>query len=470
MKELRRNMRAIGILLTCIFIGVGLWFGITVYTQGSMWASNIYNQRVAKANSHRGDISDREGNILATSTEDGQRVYLSDEAQRRALVHTIGDTSGMSGTGVETYYSSTLTDLSTSIIDRLVELLNGSEHEGSSIQLTIDARLTAYISEQFPSGYDGAVVVINYKTGEILCMVSKPNYDPYDLLNRSGEVEVADSAYLNRCLQGLYTPGSTFKIITLASALTNEPDIANMTFTCTSEWKYEGGSVTCASGRVAHGNLDFITAFAKSCNTSFGKVAYLVGSEALANTAESFGYNENFKFDDITLYNSSFPRDIDSVSELVWSGIGQGEVLVTPLHAAMIAGAVANNGTMMEPKLVRNIVNSLGLNTYSISTETYKQAVPSDIAYEMCKYMYKAVESGTASNAKISGYTVCGKTGSAETSDDKTKETDAWFVGFVYDDSNPYAVAVVIEEGGAGSDLATKLGKTALSKAIEIVK
>ena len=249
MKELRRNMRLVGMLVVVAFIGLAAWFALTVFEQGSIWASDSYNTRLRATGNQRGDILDRNGLVLAT-TEQGKRVYPEDARIRRALAATVGDTLGMSGTGVEGYFSSQLLDLSDSLVERL-SALGGGERKGSSIQLTIDARLTAYVSEIFPAGYRGAVVIQNYATGEVLSWVSKPDYDPYD----AGDASVEDTAYLNRCLQGLYTPGSVFKLVTLAAAIESDPNVLNQTFLCNGTWEYEGGKIVCA-GKTAHGMID----------------------------------------------------------------------------------------------------------------------------------------------------------------------------------------------------------------------
>ena len=136
---------------------------------------------------------------------------------------------------------------------------------------------------------------------------------------------------------------------------------------------------------------------------------------------------------------------------------------------AMIAGAVANGGVMMKPVLVKRIENSMGVATHTLETSVYRQAMQPSTAELLERAMYETVQSGTASRAAISGYTVCGKTGSAETSDDKSVPTNAWFVGFIRDESKPYAVAVVVEQGGAGSTVATPIGRQALEKAIQVV-
>lgn len=458
-------MRVVMAVLMVMFIGAGTWFGVTVYTQGDSWASNVYNPRLERTTSQRGDITDRDGVKLATTNAEGKREYLANDTARRALSQTVGDTAGMSGAGVESFYSSTLLDLSTSLTDRLSEVFNSARHVGSSIQITVDAELQTNIASVFPKGYTGAVCVTNYRTGEILAMVSMPNYDPYALSN--SEEGVADTAYLNRCLQGLYTPGSIFKIVTLAGALDYDPNVINQAFTCSGIWDYEGGDIVCMSGRTAHGDINLKKAFAKSCNVTFGKLAYQLGIQRLKETAEKFGFNENFKFGDFVVYNSSFPQSVHNMNGLVWAGIGQGEVLVTPLHMAMITGAVANGGAMMQPYLVKEIATSLDQVTRKGESKVYRQVMRPETAQTIAEYMYETVKSGTAGNAAIRGYTVCGKTGSAETSNDKTKATNAWYTGFVYDDEHPYAVSVVIEEGGSGGDLAAKLAAKALALAIE---
>ena len=463
MKELRRNMRLIGLMVVIAFVGLSLWFALTVFEQGSIWASNSYNTRLNASGARRGDILDRDGTVLAT-TVSGERVYLSDASVRRSLAATVGDTAGMSGTGIETSYSAQLLDLSDSLLHRLSAIFNGSERKGSTVKITIDAPLTAYISSVFPEGYRGAVCVMNYKTGEVLAMVSLPDYDPYE----AGSDAVEDTAYLNRCLQGLYTPGSVFKIVTMAAALEHDPDVLNQTFLCNGEWEYEGGSIRCA-GKTAHGAVDLMTALEKSCNVTFGKLAYQLGLSRLRETAEKLGFNENFKLGDFALYNSQFPTETSNMSDLVWAGIGQSTVLVTPMHMTMITSAVANGGVMMKPTLIESITTSTGAVAQSGSNRQYRQVMSADTAAKISEAMYRAVQTGTAKRAAIDGYAVCGKTGSAETSDDKTVETNSWYTGFIYDRQHPYAISVVVEQGGAGSRLASELASKALKKTIELV-
>jgi len=469
MNKLRRSLYTTGVLIIALFIFLSSWFGYTVYSQGSRWTVSQYNQRLssAKKNTAMGDITDRYGVLLATTAQDGSRQYNADEPLRRSVSQTVGDQLSMSGTGVETYHANVLTGFSGAMIDRISAALTGDNYTGDNITLTLDANLNRYISEAFPDGYEGAVCVINYKTGEILAMVSKPDYDPQALL----ETRVFDtegSSYFNRCLQGQYTPGSVFKIITLASALENMPTVVNHEFLCNAIRAFGDTNVTCQSGTLKHGTLNLQSAFTRSCNCSFATIACSVGAEALGRTAQSFAFGENFSFSDITLYSSALTPDLSDIGDLAWTGVGQGQTTVTPLHMAMIAGAVANDGIMMEPLLLLHVQSAGGITKQQAIATEYRRICAQETAHTLTKYMYKTVESGTATRAQIDGHAVCGKTGSAETSEDKNVETNAWFVGFLAEDEYPYAISVVIEQGGAGGNKAATLAAGALKRAIAL--
>ncbi len=466
MKELRRNMKIIGVIMLCLFIGVGSWFGYSAYVQGTRWMISGNNARLSSARKKvmMGSITDRSGVVLAYTDSDGSRCYASDKDVRRAVSQTVGDTMSMSGTGVETMHSGILLGFSGSIIDRTWQWLSGENTRGDDIRLTIDSELSAYISEEFPEGYRGAVTLINYKTGEVLAMVSKPDYDPYKVGGR----DVEDTAYLNRCLQGRYAPGSVFKIVTMAAALENKTGVTNRIYTCEGSRTFGDVPVTCAGGNV-HGDITMEEAFSSSCNVTFAALSYELGGTVMIQTAKAFGFNDNFKFQDLVLYESSYPEDIQTVAELAWSGVGQARVLVTPLHMAMIAGSIGNGGVMMSPRLIDQVTGSTGLPRLRTTNGTYKRVVSQSTAQIIGEYMKKTVEDGTGYRAAVDGYTVCGKTGSAEISNDKSVATNAWFVGYIAESEHPYAIAVVIEEGGAGGDKAARLAGKALKKAVSLL-
>lgn len=469
MNKLRRSLYTTGVLIIALFIFLSGWFGYTVYSQGGRWTVSQYNQRLstAKSTTAMGDITDRYGVLLATTGADGSRQYNADETLRRSVSQTVGDQLSMSGTGVESYHANILTGFSGSMIDRVSAALTGESYTGDNITLTIDANLNRYISDAFPDGYEGAVCVINYKTGEILAMVSKPDYDPQALL----ETRVFDtegSSYFNRCLQGQYTPGSIFKIVTLASALENIPSINGHAFYCNAVRAFGDTNVTCQSGTLSHGEMNLLSAFTRSCNCAFATIACELGAQNLSATAENFGFDTSFNFPDITLYASTLSPEMSDIADLAWTGVGQGQTTVTPLHMAMMAGAVANDGIMMEPLLLLHVQSAGGIiKQQAIATE-YRRVCTQETAHTLTKYMYKTVESGTATRAQVDGYAVCGKTGSAETSEDKNVETNAWFVGFLAEEEYPYAISVVIEQGGAGGKKAATLASGALKRAIAL--
>lgn len=466
MKELRRNIRMLGMIMLCGILVLAIYLNCTVMVNGNRWTNSASNTRLvtARKNVIAGDIYDRNGVTLATSDEDGARVYNSSSDIRRAVSQTVGDTLGMSGTGVETFFASTLLGLSNNIFDRLAQYITGTERRGSDIYLTIDAELSEYIMEQFPDGKNGAAVLMNYQTGEIYSMVSLPTYDPKRVAKRSDEDE--DAPYLNRVTQGLYPPGSTFKIVTLAAALESLDGVAGREFYCSGEMVVGNGTVTDNEGN-GHGDLTLESAFSRSCNLTFGSLALELKNSRLKSKAETMGFNTNFLFRDIVVYESSFP-DTESDYELAWAGVGQGEVLVTPLHMCMIAGAIANGGQMVEPQLISSIVGDSGIPQVRTSRGVFRRVVSQSTARTIGSYMREVVESGTGTKAQVDDYVICGKTGTAEVSSSKSVKPHAWFVGYCADSDHPLAIAIVVENGGHGGDVAAPLAAKILKKAIRL--
>lgn len=469
MNKLRRSLYTMGLVLVAGFLFLSSWFGYTVYSQGSRWTISPYNQRLskAKATTAMGDITDRYGVLLATTLPDGTRHYHDDETLRRSVSQTVGDPFSMSGTGVESYHANLLTGFSGAMIDRISAALTGERYTGDNITLTIDANLSRYVSSAFPAGYSGAVCIINYKTGEILVMVSKEDYDPQVLVD-THVFNNAGSSYFNRCIQGQYTPGSVFKIVTLAAALENAQEITGQAFRCTAHRDFGDTTVTCQSGTLRHGDLNLLSSFTRSCNCAFATIGCQVGAEALSQTARSFAFGDTFDFSDIRLYSSALTPDLSPIESLAWTSVGQGQTTVTPLHMAMISGAIANNGVMMEPLLLLQVQSSGGLRKAHAIASEYRRVCQESTATTIKKYMYKTVANGTGTKARIANHIVCGKTGSAEISEDKSVETNAWFVGFLAEDAYPYAISVVIEQGGAGGDKAARLAASALQRAITL--
>ena len=453
-------------MLLLLFAVMIAYFCYSVYFYGGRWVSNAHNPRIAsgKQNVIMGAVSDRDGTVLAYTDAVGERRYHSSRATRMAVSQVVGDDGGKVSTGVDTFHAQYLLGFKAGVLERLSDAFSGEPQRGDSLQLTISERLSRHISECFPEGKRGAVVVMNYKTGEILAMVSMPQFDPTDM-DAALRDETA-GALVNRATQGLYPPGSTFKMVTLASALQNLPDLQDFAFDCTGYYAVGSYSVT---EKEAHGPQTLSQAFTNSCNTTFAALSQDLGYEMLGDTAQQLGFNENFLFSDLIVYNSSYPIDNLSDDDLAWSSIGQGRVLASPMHMALIASTIANGGVMTEPRLIRKIVTAQGGERALPAAAQPRQAISGEIAAQLEKEMIRVVKSGTGRRAALgNGYVVAGKTGSAEASNDKSIDSHAWFVGYITNDNAPYAVSVLVENGGSGGSVAAPLAKKALEKAVNL--
>lgn len=453
-------------LLLLLFALTAAYFCYSVYFYGGRWVANPYNPRISSRKQQvvMGTLTDRDGTVLAYTDESGARRYNGSAATRRAVCQVVGDSGGKVSTGAETFHAQYMLGFKASIFERLADAFTGTPQRGDDVQLTISERLSREISEQFPKGKRGAVVVLNYKTGEILAMVSMPQFDPTDMGGALSDE--AAGALVNRATQGLYPPGSTFKIVTLASALQNLPDLDQFAFDCTGYYPVGHYAVTDNS---AHGVQNLSDAFAHSCNTTFAALSQELGYELLGGTAQAMGFNENFMFSDLIVYNSSYPMDGLSPEDLAWSAVGQARVLATPMHMALIAAAVANDGVLREPRLLSRIATPQGGERALPGHAPDRRVLSRQHAERIEREMIRVVKSGTGTRAALgNGYTVAGKTGSAEVSNDKSIESHAWFVGYITNDNAPYAISVLVENGGGGGGVAAPLARKALQKAVNL--
>ncbi len=468
MKTLRRNIRVVCALVLGLFVAFFAYFSYSVYFFGGRWFANPFNPRISSQKQvvQAGTITDRTGVVLAYTDNQGDRRYASDAKTRQAVAHVIGDSGGNVSSGVETFHAQYLLGFKASLAERITQLFAGDDRRGDDIELTISAKLNTYISEQFPSGKAGAVVLLNYRTGDIYALVSKPDFDPNKIARIKEDPN--SSALFNRATLGTYPPGSTFKIVTLASAFQYIPDVRSRRFDCTGYLPLAGGQPVTDAGNNVHGTLTVDEAFAKSCNVTFAALTQELGYDRMARTAADFGVGDNFLFRDLVVSNSKYPTDTPTQDDLAWSGVGQGRVMVSPLHMALITAGVANGGVMMEPKLLKQVTGPNGQRRLVTEPRVYKQAVSPELAAILKADMFSVIQSGTGGNAKMSGYHVGGKTGSAEFTNDKTIETHAWYVGFIDDDAHPLAIAVVVEHGGSGGQVAAPLAKKFLTKALSL--
>jgi len=306
-------------------------------------------------------------------------------------------------------------------------------------------------------GKCGAAVVMNYKTGEVLALVSLPVYDPQNITDAIRNS--SQHPYWNRALQSLMPPGSTFKIITAVAALENLPNAQNALYTCTGATQVMDEHIITDYGNEQHGEISLAKAFRVSCNNAFAQTALVIGDSALRKTAENFGFNDNFLFRDLVVENSRYPTANRNSFEIAWSGVGQSQVAVTPLHLCMVSAAIANDGVMMEPRLLSRVQSPTGTVRTRTASRVYRTACSKETAQIIDGYMKDVVKNGTGTRAKVDGLTIAGKTGSAEGSSNGMDVTHAWFTGYIDDDRYPYAVSVLVEAGGTGGSVAAPVAQ-----------
>lgn len=470
MKEIKKNVRSVLCVVMALFLALGGYFFYAVYSYGSRWFTTPYNTRLrtAKKTVIAGDLLDRHGTVLVTSDSEGNRRYPTDSDTRKALSHVIGDTEAKVPTGVETFLSADLLGFNANIFDRAAQIFQ-EKRKGSDVKLTIDAQLQTYISEVFPDENDGAVAMINYRTGEVLALYSKPEFDAKHP-EKFENLEEDNGQLLNRATQGRYAPGSIFKIITLACALENIPNVTERTFSCEGIYQIDDENRLTDTDGEGHGTITLKEAFTKSCNIAFGQLAMELGEDKLRATAEKMGFNGNFLFDDLIVYESLFPKNIEDQGELAWTGVGQGRLTAVPLHMAMITGAVANGGWMVEPQLVMTVSDSAGGVRSKLNTRNYLQCFSREIVDVIEEYMIATVAEGTGTRAQVEDYTIAGKTGTAQVNSSGGRYSPhAWYVGYCDDEEHPYAIAIVVENGGSGGSVAGRLAGKIMKKAIQIV-
>ena len=462
MKQLQKNIRRVAIFLCALFALLAVWGAYSLLTYGSRWFASSANtfMRTRKKDVIAGDILDRNGIVLAT-TVNGQRMYQNDLNARKATVHTVGDSGSNVNNSAESFFASYLYGFNSSFLERLSFAIRGEQRRGDTVQLTIDCRLATYIASIFPSGKAGAVVVMNYKTGEVLAEQSFPTFDPQNIT--AAVKNDPQKPFYNRAIQGLYTPGSTFKMVTAASAIENYTNYNAITFDCTGQLVLGERIITDAGTNLKenkltkHGVIDLKKAFQVSCNNSFAQLALQLGDARLRKTAEDFGFNDNFLFRDVVVENSSYPTSNRNDGEIAWTGAGQSALTASPLHMCMIGAAIANDGVMMEPKLLISATAPNGTQRAGLTAKVYRKPLTPEQAAVLKEYMRAVVTGGTGTSANISGKKVCGKTGSAEI--DGQEFTNAWFVGFLNETASPYALSIVVENGGGGGSVAAPIAR-----------
>lgn len=421
----------------------------------------------------RGSIITADGLTLAESIQQADGTYARSYPNGNLAAHVVGYYSQQYGTmGIENTQNDTLTGSKDySSWQNALNSLAGISEPGNSVQLTIDSRIQR-AAEQALAGRVGAIVALDPRSGAVLAWASAPTFDNTNIqaaieaANASGG---ADTSMYDRATLALYTPGSTFKVLTLASALEN--GLATLDTTYDSPGRMEiGGADVVSIGERGHGKISLAKAFALSSNTVFGQVADGLGAEKLVATARAFGYGQQLGLD-FTTAASVMPNPEEMTEwELAWAGagqpVGQGHTpgpQATVMQNALMAATIANNGIAMNPYVVSQILAPDGTVLKTTRGHSLGQAVGSGTAEQVKQAMLDVVQNGTGSAAAIAGVKVTGKTGTAETNNANANST---FVGFAPYDTPTVAIAVVIEQNAKGEESAAAVGGQVLRAAL----
>lgn len=436
----------------CLFLSLFLFAGMLLFiyrfiTIGGDWAAypsnrHLYENGVLK----EGRVLDTKGSVLAEY--DNGWKYNDSRTVREATLHAVGDPGGVIGTGALSQFASKLTGYN---------LLTGTNTifgGGRDLYLTIDSDVCATAYKAL-NGHNGTVGVYNYKTGEIVCMVSSHAYDPTTTIDP--EDPAYDGVYINRFTSAKFAPGSTFKLITATAALENLSDIGNRTFTCTGSQDFDGNVVTCGK---AHGQLTLEQALNVSCNCTFAQIATELGSDVMEKYAERAGLTDSYSINGIKTKPSTFDFD----ANLPWGGVGQGKDMVNPCSLMVFCGAVANGGKAAVPQIIDYTAFHKGVrNSIYIKHQTSK--LIDESTAETLKSMMRSNVTNHYGQSNFGNLNICAKSGTAQV--EGNKQDNAWFTGFLDDSEHPLAFVVLVEEGGSGASVAGTVASKVLNKAVE---
>lgn len=428
MKKINRRAFSVLIIALAVIFGLGVYI-LRYVDHGQDWA--LYFSRANSGST--GELTDRNGQLLAAFSAT-ENLFSEDAEARIANYHVTGDYWGRTGTGV---LSSFWNDM------QGFDLLTGTtKAESSSWQLNIDSELSK-VAYRALDGRNGAVLLMDYTTGELLCMVSSPAVDPAD-----ADAEPPEGAYINRCLSAAFVPGSVFKLVTAAAAIENIPDIYQRSFYCEGTYIIAGVDINCSG---THYTQTFEQALANSCNCAFAQIAVMIGQDTLLEYVKDFGFLSEHSLDGIPTAAGTFPTEFVGDPELAWAGIGQSTDTVCPYTLLRYVSAIANNGVLCEPKLIMDGKDAVKSRLIEVGTAQRLQ--------EMMSYN---VAAGYGSD-RFPGLNICAKSGTAELGDGTSH---AWFTGFLQDEAHPYAFVVMIERGGGGLTNAGAVANTLLQAAV----
>ena len=449
-KEIRRAAYAM-LLLLFLVIAYFVYFDAAL---GRGVVNNVHNSRLSKIaeSVSRGEILSADGEVLAYTDTDDEGNSVRVYPYGRTFAHVIG-TSQVNKSGVEL---SEDYDLVTSMINPMEKVINdlkGEKDPGNRVTTTLNAQLQETAWYALGDRY-GVAIAIEPSTGKILAMVSLPDYDPNTLPDNYEDIlaDKESKVLLNQALQGQFVPGSIFKVITTLSYLRSGHSPDDFYYVCDGYTTLldddgEYSTLSCSDYEV-HGEVNLEKAFADSCNSAYVNIGAAAGPAKLRETADSMLFNKVLPTDLPTVKSSFSLPDTSSEWKIGATSIGQGDTVMTPLHAAMIASAVANDGELMKPYLVDRVESADGNEIRKNEPQSAGELMSSSEASLLQDMMEAVVNEGTADSLSGRYYTAAGKTGTAEVAG---RGNNAWFIGYAPADDPKIAVCVLVEDAGKAS-------------------
>ena len=440
MNKVRTRALSLFLLVAVAIVGMGFYVGRYIVFGGD-WAAAPFNATVFRGGVLAvGEVRDRNGVVLAGIT-DGRRTFADSGEVRRATLHAVGDKDGNIGTGALSVFAPELMGFN---------LITGSYSMTSAsreISLTIDSRLNA-VALNALDGRRGVVMVSNYKTGEILCMVSSPTFDPASP-PENVDTPALEGVYVNRAIQSAFTPGSTFKILTAAAALEQVSRIYERTFTCTGSMQVGNDTLICPG---EHGTIGIERGMQVSCNIVFGELALEMGANTMAEYAAKYRLSERTTVSGIQTARGNFDRAESNSVNLAWSGVGQYTNTVCPATMLRFVGAIANDGNAVG----LHYIKQAGL-TAVIPTRTERV-----LSRSTAEGLSQIIEIQNRQN--FPGLEIYAKSGTAQVGGGK--DPHAWYVGYITNANYPLAFVVMVENGGGGTAVAAPIANRVLQAAV----
>ena len=462
--EANRNILRITYAGAVVFLVMAAYFAWFLCVKAESMIANPYNARLDSLSERvvRGDILDRDGKVLA------ETIVSSDGTETRVypynylFTHSVGYMGNHGKAGLESLDNFYLLRSHVNLIEQTVNNLSGKKNPGDRVVTTLDLGLQQAADEAMGK-HRGAIIVMEPDTGKVLALISQPNFNANLLDERWEEINDPESdkaMLLNRAFQGLYPPGSVFKLVTALEYMREYPgETESYRFTCGGTYRRDEYAIRCYGGE-AHGQESFPEAFRNSCNGAFADIGLKRSPKRWSSTAESLLFNRNLSAE-LPSADSLFRLENDTGEwEVLQTAIGQGKTMVSPLHMAMLTAAIANGGKVMKPYLTDRVETVAGQKVKTFNPVSLGNIMTAGETDYLKKLMRAVVTDGTGSAFRDAPYEAAGKTGSAEV--EKSAEPHSWFVGFAPADKPEVVIAVIAEQAGSGGAVAAPIARKVL--------